>query len=287
MKKLAIFDVDWTLIKPKDGRLFPKDKNDWQWLYNSVPETLIEYSEEYTMVFLTDQTKDWKVTMIKEILDNLDFEYTLICSREKKTNKPNPSLFKKTIRYKFDKEESFYVGDAAGRDDDWSSVDIDVADALSIPFYVPEDIFSVNEEIRYDLEPSDNREIIIMVGYPGSGKSTLAASLPDNYKIISGDIFKTPERMIKEARNYIEDYSIIFDATNGTIEKRKKYINFATENNVEARIVWINVDIDVAIERLSRRVYEGGAKVPKMALYIYRKHFEEPFDHECPVHEYL
>ena len=44
-KNLAIFDIDWTIIKPKDGKEFPVDENDWTWLRKSVPDILKKYSE--------------------------------------------------------------------------------------------------------------------------------------------------------------------------------------------------------------------------------------------------
>jgi len=28
-EKLALFDLDWTLIKPKSGKKFPENKDDW------------------------------------------------------------------------------------------------------------------------------------------------------------------------------------------------------------------------------------------------------------------
>ena len=43
MPKLAIFDIDWTIIKPKNGRTFPKNRFDWQWLNNSVKSTVQNY----------------------------------------------------------------------------------------------------------------------------------------------------------------------------------------------------------------------------------------------------
>ena len=36
MNSLAIFDVDWTIIKPKNGRTFPANRYDWQWLNENV-----------------------------------------------------------------------------------------------------------------------------------------------------------------------------------------------------------------------------------------------------------
>ena len=280
--KYAIFDVDWTLIKPLDGRTFPKNRQDWQWLYDTVPETLQTYAMDYSIVFVTDQSKDWKVDMIDDIVKQLGIEITLVISRDKSTNKPCRTLFDEIVD-KYSKKSSFYCGDAGGNVSDWSDVDIGFARNIGVPYYRPEDIFYVdNGEYEYDIEPSAEKEAIIMVGYPGSGKSTATTQFPD-YQIISGDILKTPEKMIKEATKYISKKSVIFDATNGTLDKRAKYIAFANKHNVQSRILWLSADIDTCISNIATRVSDGGNHVPKIALYTYRKKFEEPTFDECPI----
>lgn len=34
------FDMDGTIIRPKNGRTFPRDRYDWEWLYECVPTKL-------------------------------------------------------------------------------------------------------------------------------------------------------------------------------------------------------------------------------------------------------
>jgi len=45
-KANAIFDFDGTLVKPKEGRRFPKDEHDWQYLRPSVPVCLKKICED-------------------------------------------------------------------------------------------------------------------------------------------------------------------------------------------------------------------------------------------------
>ena len=59
--KLAIFDFDWTIVKPKEGRKFPKDVNDWQYIRESVPSIIREFAKDHQIVILTDQSKMWKI----------------------------------------------------------------------------------------------------------------------------------------------------------------------------------------------------------------------------------
>ena len=53
---IACFDLDYTLIKPKSGKKFPIDKNDWEWMYPNVPKKLKDYYEKkYTIVIFSNQ----------------------------------------------------------------------------------------------------------------------------------------------------------------------------------------------------------------------------------------
>jgi bifunctional polynucleotide phosphatase/kinase len=285
--KIAIFDVDWTLIKPLDGRTFPKDVNDWTWLRDSVPSTVKYYCDMgFKIVFLTDQTKPWKLTMIDNVIKSLGIVVTLIVSMEKYTNKPCSLLFATFFCHDFEKafdhRHSFMVGDAAGRKSDWSSVDKDFAEDVGIRFFVPEEIF-VSMDTNYSFaETKSSKEVIIMVGYQGSGKSTIAHDLQKkgDYKIISGDVCKTIAKTISEAKKYVNTSSIIFDATNGTKERREILIEFAQRHDLPIRCLWLNVSIDEAIDRVKQREMNGGCHVPKIALYTFRKRFEEPNEDE-------
>ena len=40
--KLAIFDLDFTLIKPKNFRTYPKFYSDWEWTFDNVIDKLNE-----------------------------------------------------------------------------------------------------------------------------------------------------------------------------------------------------------------------------------------------------
>lgn len=283
--KMAIFDFDGTLVQPKEGRRFPKDKDDWEWLDKNIPKKLKSLAKEkYRLIIVTDQSKPWKVDMIKDVVESLKLNITVIIG-VKDDQKPNPTLFQKHIS-KYDKETSFYVGDAAGRGTDWSSRDIDFAKNIDVPFYTPEAFFHIQPTIKEipKIAIPSHKEVIILVGYPGSGKSTLAKThlVPHGYYQVNGDLLKTPKAMIQDAKQHL-DQSIIFDATNGTKEKRAYFIQFAKEIQRPVRCLWVQTSLEESLKQVKQRELETGIKIPSVVLYVYRKHFEEPTEDECIV----
>lgn len=287
--RFAIFDVDWTLIKPKEGRKFPQNVDDWQWLRPSVPETVRKFFVDgFEIIFLTDQSKPWKVTMIENVIRILDVDVTCLIAMNKAFHKPNPAFFLETFGSTFDSGFSFFVGDAAGREGDWSRNDIDVAARIGVKFYTPEEVFLLlTKEEEPVLRGRVEQEVLIMVGYPASGKSTVAREMQAKYGYvhIDGDVFKTGPKMVKEAEKYAgTTSSVIFDATNGTKERRKLYIDFAKKHNLKVRCLWKTTPIDVSMEQNRERQKQGGPKVPDVVFYTFRKRFEEPCGSEgCVV----
>ena len=112
-----------------------------------------------------------------------------------------------------------------------------------------------------------------MVGYPGSGKSTLARLF--DATIISGDDLKTAPKMIKAAEEALKanpSASVVFDATNATKARRAEYVAFARRHNLPVQCIHVATPIEVSMERNKLRE----KPVPNIALYLYRKKFEEP-----------
>jgi len=281
MKKLAIFDVDWTIIKPLNNKIFPKDRYDWQWIRPSVPKILESYfNSGYTIVFRTDQSKMFKIKMLFDIIKTLyKLKIMLIVSISKTFNKPDTSLFHGIIKNKYSVTKSFMVGDALGRKGDWSNVDKLFAQSLNISVFSPEEIFPLEKiPVPCKIPLSYNKEIIVMCGYPGSGKTFITNQFKNNpnYKIISGDIHKSQNEMFDLTKQYISKYSVIIDSTNLTVEKRKVYIEFSKSININIRCIFCNVLLNDCIERIKERVKTGGLYVPNVALYKMRKSFIEP-----------
>lgn len=275
--KFAIFDYDWTLVKPCDGRRFPKDVADWQYLRLSVPETVRKFAKDHQIVIVTDQSKGWKIDQIKAVLADLEIEATVIVGVKEESQKPSTTLF--TSAFPNFKKNGFYVGDAAGRKGDWSDKDRVFAERLGVRFYTPEEMFELDTIQQGPATVSEEKEVVIMVGYPASGKSTIAKSLERYYRV-DGDILKTAKAMIKDAEKHVSDASIVFDSTSGTKEKRAQFIEFARSHSLPVRIFWVQTSIEQSMERNKQRAAEGGIKVPDVVFYVYRKKFEPPTEEE-------
>lgn len=144
-EKMASFDYDWTMVKPKGKRKFPKDKGDWEFLFKSVPTKLKEYyTKGYMIVLFTNQSKAWKIEQIHNVIEQLEIPIYLVVaySKHKRGYKPDKGMFTHFIKDNtIDKDNSFFVGDALGREGDWADSDKQFAINIGIPYYSPEEIF--------------------------------------------------------------------------------------------------------------------------------------------------
>jgi len=296
---VLLLDYDQTLVVPKDGRPFPKDVDDWQWLFPSVPSIITKmYNDGYRIVICSNQTRDWKCKQIENALSTIEGVKMDVCiAMEKSVHKPSTAMMGLLAWFGkeyIDIKNSLFIGDALGRKNDYSDCDKVFAETLGIRYFNPESFFDVNMSENESVSISQNicipvvdgPEVIIMVGYPGSGKSTAALDLVEkctNYEYISGDICKTSTKMISTAKKILKDKktenpSFIFDATNPTIEKRSEYIMFALENQYKVRCVFMASSYDESKRRNIHRT--DNKKVPDIVYNIYRKKFEEPNETE-------
>jgi len=283
-EKIAGFDYDWTIVNPKGGKTFPSGSDDWEWFTEEVPAIIRGYHEKgFTIVVFTNQTKMWKVTQINDVCETLRIPMFICIATEKCDHKPNTIMFDTLIEgHTYNREESFFVGDALGRPSDFSDSDKVFAETLGLKWLSPESIFMTKAFVVSVVPAFRDPEIIIMVGYPGSGKTSIASKICSSGKYIhvKGDDFKsnTP-KMIKSCTVHIPyERSIVFDATNSSIKKRKLYIDFANRYGYPVRCIHVNVSLGDSYKRNKCR--SDKKQVPKIAYSVYNKHFEEPLEDE-------
>ena len=283
--KMASFDYDWTIVNPKDGKTFPSSIDDWMWLYPNIPEKIKEYyNNGFMIVIFTNQSKKWKYDQIKLVLNKLEIPLFIVIAFNKNEYKPNPILFNcLENKDKIIKEESFFIGDALGRKNDYSDSDKKFAENIGIKYFSPEEFFDFkgsNFEIP-NIKLSKKPEIIIMVGYPGSGKTTIAKEIckDNNYIHIPSDLYKTTNKMKKVSIEFItHSKSIVFDATHSSIKKRNELVEHAKKYNYEIRCIHLTTSFDISYKRNNLR--NDKKQIPKVAYSVYKKNYEKPTEEE-------
>ncbi|KAK8453601.1 hypothetical protein SEVIR_5G312700v4 [Setaria viridis] len=163
--KIAAFDFDGCLAKTS-VRIIGADK--WSLQHKSIPEKLQRlYIDGYKLVIFTNESNidRWKNKRQEAIdskvgrLDNfiecvkVPIQVFIACGLGKGKGtpadpyrKPNPGMWWLMAQHfnsgiEIDMDKSFYVGDAAGRENDHSDADIEFAKAIGLKFHVPEEYF--------------------------------------------------------------------------------------------------------------------------------------------------
>ena len=153
--KIGMFDMDHTLIRPKNGRTFPKTPLDWEFVYPDIPERLEKLEKDgYRIVIVTNQAQvssakkpDAKKrvlaamkTRLQSVMDALvakNVHPEIYASTAKDIwRKPNTLMFEKYIFPEITRvaPSAFYVGDAAGRPKDHTDTDRSFAYNLYLLF---------------------------------------------------------------------------------------------------------------------------------------------------------
>src|SRR5581483_6127964 len=143
------FDLDHTLIRPFAGA-FPKDAHDWVYI-DGVVQKLRSLAGIRNFVIFTNQLGVSKkkvnirmiIDRIKLFLDDAGIRADVLISTEDDTYR-KPHILMMTMWKKERKEAKIemYIGDAAGRQGDFSCDDRKFAYNCEIPFATPEEYFT-------------------------------------------------------------------------------------------------------------------------------------------------
>ena len=302
--KIASFDLDNTLIKTKSGKIFPVDVNDWVFNFDNILEILDQYHKDnYCLIIISNQKnlkeaklESW-ITKVKDIINKISLPIKVYASiKDNIYRKPNTGLWN-LIKININMIDSFYCGDAMGRSNDHSDTDLKFALNIGLNFKSPESVFK-NELVKipeienyFDFNNfskinnsfnlnNNNKELIIMVGYPGSGKSTFIKKylIKNNFKPINQDKLKTSKKCLDMCKNYmILENNIVIDNTNPTSETRKLYIDLAKKYNYNIRCFKMKTTEEHSRHNnIYRSLYENKKKIPDVVYRIYNKKYIVP-----------
>lgn len=160
--KIAAFDLDHTIIRPKNNKVFPKSKEDFELVFPDVIDLLNNLViDKYIIIIISNQSDLNNKEDKKDIvLGRIDYLYSLfpkfniiMATKQDYYRKPNTGMWDFVERklnkrnIKIDKKNSFYVGDAAGRlkinklKKDFACSDRMFALNVKIDFFTPETYF--------------------------------------------------------------------------------------------------------------------------------------------------
>ncbi|PQM33395.1 hypothetical protein Pyn_31803 [Prunus yedoensis var. nudiflora] len=165
--KIAAFDFDGCLANTNVKR---GGADAWSLMYPSIPDKLQSlYEDGYKLVIFTNESNierwknkrqvavDSKIGRLNNFIKKVKvpIQVFIACGLGKSSGqaedpfrKPKPGMWHILEQHfnsgiSIDMDQSFYVGDAAGRKNDHSDADIKFAEAVGLKFYVPEEYFGV------------------------------------------------------------------------------------------------------------------------------------------------
>lgn len=147
---------------------------------------------------------------------------------------------------------SFFVGDAAGREDDFSDSDKKFAEAVGLEFFTETDFFG--QPYRSSAHLIDlwkevfgySQILVVLVGAPGSGKSHFCQTVleeennsesdgngNDRWAIVCQDVLKSRDRCMESCRELLNlGKCVLVDRTNIDKEQRQIWISIAKGFNI-------------------------------------------------------
>jgi DNA 3'-phosphatase len=309
IKKVYMFDLDYTIIKTKSGKKFPINKNDWMLLYpdvktkiQSLTNSLVGIVSNQKGLKTEEQKKNW-IEKLNQILKILKINFVFASIIDDWYRKPLPGSYEYIKdHYKEVDWDSlstnnkiYYIGDAFGREKDFSDTDIKYAQNNGFKFKTPEIFFEFNKndkesgsikypEINYFTEKeqqnifakldkliSTHKKIfIVMIGLPACGKSFLRKELIKKYSQFvysnNDDIHNNVQSkmLIKKIST---DYDFIID-DNTNFDKLVRDEKLKQFSDYYKIGIWFDYELEVFWHLNWMRMYWfGGKLLPKVTYY--------------------
>jgi bifunctional polynucleotide phosphatase/kinase len=311
---VALFDIDGTVIRPKNGRKFPRDGDDWEFTSNVVVKRLrkLVFDEGYHLVLVSNQSglsakKDsGKLFEWKRKLGDMAVAigapcHVLASLEDDRYRKPATGMVGHVIG-DLSHPKSFMCGDAAGRNGDFADTDRKFAINLGLSFHTPEEFFAKEVPKPYKLSYPDIDQLVatpcrylealtsgwekkkqtlyINVGFPGSGKSRFSSYYlePMGAIIVNQDKLKTLTACKDAAKVAIANgQSTVIDNTNLTAETRAEWIKLANELGVHVVCFHFTTPMEICRHNISYRAnHYNGLRVHRIALATMAKRYVPP-----------
>ena len=306
-KKIAGFDLDYTLIKPKSGKKFPQNSSDWTWLYPEVKTNLLKLAgdKRFVIVIFTNQQgiEKGKTTIeeLKEKFQQIQMDISiqlvfLVADKDDKYRKPRVGLWKYLQDKGAIKKGSFYVGDAAGRikdkqfSKDHSDSDRKFAANVGIDFYTPEVYFLHNKDIKMErlwkyngylldyrkeqrkkykkFQFSSKPNLILVSGLPGSGKSRLANKISKKYDFLYLSKDKDKSKLKSKFNKVLEEKkSVIIEGLLYTQEQRHEYLDLAKKFKFKCYLIELETGMNLSYHLNHYRNLKTGDKLVPKVVY--------------------
>ena len=329
------------MITTNSGKILSKDARDWKFNHPSVLKKVNDLFENVTdAVFVIFSNQ---LNLNSKVAERAAFESKIdsVISKMGLANKcPVICLFA-TSRDEFRKpcagmwrilkeefiaknsceiliDESFFVGDAAGRQAswkpgrsaDWSSVDHKFAVNVGLKFYTPEEFFLNEEPVKcYDLgrnpksitvklsveqvtspiveehfSGNDSAIMVMAVGSPASGKSTFYRRHFEkrNFVHVNRDTLKTIPKCLSLVRSsLLNNQSVYIDNTHPTRESREAFISVAKELNIPIKCLQFTAD-EWLCKHLDvfRSITRKIEPLPAVAFNTFRAKYQPPTEGE-------
>ncbi|KAI9454202.1 PNK3P-domain-containing protein [Russula earlei] len=313
--RVAAFDLDGTVIKSpffevgrtgskgssRSKRVIRKQANglEWEWWRAVVPQRMKEaHDSGFSVALISNQNlqsrelAEWKkkIPLITAAVPELPF-HILAATAKDGHRKPMPGMWLELEQIfakdgiTIDKSASYYVGDAAGRADDFASTDRKFALNVGVKFYTPEEYFlkispapytlpgfhvsSIKEPpqgsfVTAVLPPDSHAEMVVFVGLPCLGKSTFYSKhfAPAGYVHVNQDTLGSRPKCVKAAEQALAaGKSCVVDNTNRDVQTRKYYLDMAKRLRIPARCFVFQGSAELAWHNNLYRAYARPASV--------------------------
>ena len=272
---VAAFDLDWTLTACQK-KLYPGSASaDDIILLPGRRKILTElFKSGYTIAIFTNQKSkkvQKRINRVSNFIKKLGIPcYAFIATGNDHYRKPEGGMWKKLQELIPNLKFIFYVGDAAGRPQDFSDSDKQFAIKARIPFYTPEQFFPCQR-----VAIPEGKNMVVLVGAPGSGKSSFARLMTaKNYHVVSKD--NTQSKYLKTLRLESKIFdNIVADSTNNKQIQRQKIYRIAQTAGMNITVIYFLRD-GYGWNKLRKK------PVPAVAYHVYYKYLEPPTTKNTP-----